>query len=135
MWLAHIHNSFNRSHWQMRMNISQFSRLTELSTHTLRYYEKLGLLTNIARNANGRRDYSAADVDWARFINRLKATGMPLVQILNYSRLRAEGESTLEPRRQILQNHRNALQARIEAELEHLKVLDSKIAYYQSLKP
>ena len=116
------------------MNITKFSELTTLTPHTLRYYEKLGLLTNISRNSSGHRAYSQADIDWVTFINRLKATGMPLEQILEYAHLRAEGESTFEQRRILLQKHRDALKARIENELEHLRMLDLKIDYYDSHK-
>ena len=117
------------------MNITKFSELTSLTPHTLRYYEKLGLLGNISRNRCGHRSYSQADIDWVTFINRLKETGMPLAQILRYAHLRAEGETTVEQRRILLQTHRDALQARIENELEHLRMLDLKIAYYNSLPP
>lgn len=117
------------------MNIAKFSELTSLSPHTLRYYEKLGLLTNISRNRSGHRSYSQADMDWVTFINRLKETGMPLEQILRYARLRAEGEATVEQRRILLQRHRDALQARIENELEHLRLLDVKIEYYTAHNP
>ncbi|SEB18278.1 MerR family transcriptional regulator [Marinobacterium iners] len=116
------------------MNISRFSDLTQLSPHTLRYYEKIGLLSNISRNSSGHRIYTTADVEWAKFINRLKATGMPLEQILEYSNLRALGEETFEQRRLLLQKHRDALKHRIESELEHLQALDAKIHYYDENK-
>lgn len=117
------------------MNIAKFSELTSLSPHTLRYYEKLGLLTNISRNSSGHRSYSQADIDWVTFINRLKETGMPLEQILEYAHLRAEGETTFEQRQILLEKHRDALKDRIKNELEHLRMLDSKIDYYDSKKP
>lgn len=116
------------------MNITKFSELTTLTAHTLRYYEKLGLLTNISRNSSGHRCYSQADIDWVTFINRLKETGMPLEQILEYANLRAEGETTFKQRRILLQKHRDALKARIENKLEHLRMLDLKIEYYESHK-
>lgn len=116
------------------MNITKFSELTSLTPHTLRYYEKFGLLTNISRNSSGHRSYSQADLNWVTFINRLRETGMPLEQILEYAHLRAEGESTFEQRRTLLQKHRDALKARIENELEHLRMLDVKIDYYNSHK-
>lgn len=116
------------------MNISKFSELTALTVHTLRYYEKLGLLTNIARDRSGHRSYTQADVEWVKFINRLKATGMPLARILEYAHLRAEGNITFAQRRQLLEKHRDALKTRIECELDHLRALDAKIDYYNSHK-
>jgi DNA-binding transcriptional MerR regulator len=117
------------------MNISQFSEMTSLSAYTLRYYEKLGLLTNISRNSSGHRSYSRDDLTWVAFITRLKETGMPLEQILEYARLRAQGESTYEQRRILLRQHRDALKTRIDRELEHLRMLDLKIDFYQENKP
>lgn len=116
------------------MNISKFSELTQLSSHTLRYYEKIGLLANIPRNSSGHRSYNTLDVEWVKFINRLKATGMPLEQILEYAHLRAAGDGTFEQRRLLLQKHREVLQHKIESEREHLRALDAKIAYYAAKK-
>ena len=117
------------------MNISKFSALTGLSPHTLRYYEKLGLLSHISRNDSGHRSYSSADAEWVRFINRLKVTGMPLKQILTYAQLREAGANTFQQRRLLLEQHRDALQTRIDNDLEHLRALDAKIAFYDADKP
>lgn len=113
------------------MNISTFAKLTGLSIHTLRYYEKLGLLSNIGRNASGHRCYTPADAQWVNFINRLKATGMPLQQIIDYARLRALGTPTLAARNRLLCQHRDALQQRLQQDLDHLHALEAKIALYQ----
>lgn len=114
------------------MNISKFSELTQISPHTLRYYEKIGLLSNISRNSSGHRSYTTADVEWVKFINRLKAIGMPLEQILEYAHLRAAGEETYGQRQLLLQKHRDILKQRIESEMQHLQALDAKIDYYES---
>lgn len=84
------------------MNISTFAERTGLTPHTLRYYEKLGLLSGISRDASGHRAYRSADIEWVKFICRLKATGMPLEQISQYAHLRACGDSTPAERRRAL---------------------------------
>lgn len=76
------------------MRIQAFATLTGLGVHTLRYYEKLGLLVP-ARNASGHRDYSRSELDWAAFIKRLKATDMPLEEIQRYALLRSQGRRPL----------------------------------------
>jgi DNA-binding transcriptional MerR regulator len=114
------------------MNISQLSEKINLSIHTLRYYEKLGLLKGIQRNSSGHRVYTAGDLLWLEFILRLKETGMPLNDILEYSLLRDLGVSTNVNRQMILENHRAKLQAKIELEIQHLTALNKKIEYYQS---
>lgn len=44
------------------MKISMFSQLTGVSVHTLRYYEKIGLLS-ISRDGSGHRCYTETDID------------------------------------------------------------------------
>ncbi len=77
------------------MNMKAFSSLVGLSAHTLRYYEKIGLLKNVQRNSSGHRVYTAKDVKWLEFVIRLKETAMPLEKILEYARLREQGSSTV----------------------------------------
>jgi DNA-binding transcriptional MerR regulator len=62
------------------MNIKEFSDRSHVSAHTLRYYEKIGLLTDIQRNSSGHREDNAKDLEWLGFIVRLKETGMSLEQ-------------------------------------------------------
>ena len=73
------------------MNIKEFSQLVGLSAHTLRYYEKIGLLRNVLRSPSGHRAYTPRDIEWISFVIRLKETGMPLEEILDYAKLRKLG--------------------------------------------
>ncbi|PKH06900.1 MerR family transcriptional regulator [Moritella sp. Urea-trap-13] len=114
------------------MNISQFSADTGLSAHTLRYYEKIGLLAPVYRNQSGHRDYAKKDLEWIAFIIRLKETAMPLKQILHYAHLREEGSETASERQALLVLHSEMLEARITTELEHLEALKKKIKYYDN---
>lgn len=115
------------------MNIRQFSDMTGLSPHTLRYYEKIGLLSAIARNQSGHRRYSKRDHEWVAFITRLKETGMPLKQIMQYAELRAEGPDTSAERKALLEQHATLLERKIAQDVEHLNALHKKIKYYDNL--
>ena len=77
------------------MTIQEFANLTGLTVHTLRYYEQIGLLGPVPRTAAGHRHYGRQELDWVNFIKRLKATEMPLRDILRYAELRQQGERTL----------------------------------------
>lgn len=99
------------------------SQKTGLSTHTLRYYEKIGLLLNIARDSNGHRDYSEKDTIWIEFIKRLKATDMPLNEIKAFADLRSQGNSTINDRLKILENH----QVRVKEQMKNLLIHQEKI--------
>ncbi|UQZ90669.1 MerR family transcriptional regulator [Deltaproteobacteria bacterium Smac51] len=114
----------------MHYSIGQFAEATGLSAHTLRYYEKEGLI-EARRGRGGQRYYSEADLRWVEFIMRLKETGMPIRKIKTYADLRAEGEPTLAARLQMLQAHREHIMAELSRWSEHLKKMDLKIEYYQ----
>jgi len=115
------------------MNIQQFSKRTGLSAHTLRYYEKIGLLRDIGRNRSGHRWYSDRDLEWVEFIIRLKDMGAPLQDILLYADLRAQGDSTITQRKDILMRHAERVSERLLKEQEHLQKLQDKIAFYEQM--
>ena len=103
-------------------SIGEFSKLTGLGIHTLRYYEQENLIIP-KRNAANRRSYSDSDIKWIDFIKRLKDTGMPIKEIKQYAELRAMGESTLYERMEMLINHRKALNIQILSLQEHMSKL------------
>ena len=114
----------------MDYSIGEFSEVTGLGIHTLRYYEHENLITPV-RNSSNRRRYSEKDITWIAFIKRLKATGMPIKEIKRYAVLRAEGDATLTERMEMLIQHRQSLKDQIRQLQEHEAKLDEKIAFYQ----
>lgn len=114
------------------MNVAEFSKRVGLNPHTVRYYDKLGLLDKVQRLANGHRYFTPKDVAWVAFIQRLKATGMPLADILTYAALRKTGTSTLSARRQLLSDHAKQVERKLAEQQGHLDQLKEKIALYQS---
>ena len=115
----------------MNYSIGEFSNLTNISIYTLRYYEKENLIIP-NRKENGRRCYSEKDVIWIQFIKRLKDTKMPIKEIQEYAKLRANGDSTMNERMEMLIKHRIALKEEIIKSNEHLKKLNDKINYYKT---
>ena len=114
----------------MEYSIGEFSKLTNLGIHTLRYYEHENLITP-KRNSSNRRCYSDKDLAWIEFIKRLKDTGMPIKEIQRYAELRAEGDLTLNERMEMLTVHRESLNEQIKALQEHMAKLDDKIDFYR----
>lgn len=114
----------------MEYSIGGFSALTGLSAHTLRYYEQEGLIMP-ARNQTGRRRYSESDLAWIEFIRRLKDTGMPIKDICRYAQLRAQGDSTLPERMEMLTAHMERLSGQISFLLDHMAKLEEKIEFYR----
>ena len=115
----------------MNYSIGEFSNLTNISIYTLRYYEKENLIIP-NRKENGRRCYSEKDVIWIEFIKRLKDTKMPIKEIQEYAKLRADGDSTMTERMEMLIKHRIVLQEEIAKSKEHLNKLNDKINYYKT---
>jgi DNA-binding transcriptional MerR regulator len=114
----------------LEYSIGEFSRLTNLGIHTLRYYEHEHLITP-KRNSSNRRCYSDKDLAWIEFIKRLKDTGMPIKEIQRYAKLRAEGDLTLNERMEMLTVHRESLNEQIKVLQEHMAKLDDKIDFYR----
>ncbi len=115
----------------MEYSIGEFSKLTGLGIHTLRYYEQEGLIAP-KRSSGNRRCYSDKDLAWIAFIKRLKDTGMPIKEIRHYAELRADGDSTLSERMEMLVQHQQALNEQIARLQEHKIKLDEKIEFYKN---
>jgi DNA-binding transcriptional MerR regulator len=115
----------------MEYSIGEFSKLTGLGIHTLRYYEQERLIAP-ERNSGNRRCYSDKDLTWIAFIKRLKETGMPIKEIRHYAELRADGDPTLSERMEMLVQHRQALNKQIAQLQEHKIKLDEKIEFYRN---
>ncbi|WP_319380406.1 MerR family transcriptional regulator [Thiomicrorhabdus sp.] len=113
------------------MNIKEFSQRTGISPHTIRFYEKNGVLGSVQRLANGHRWFTDKDVSWMEFVLRLKQTGMPLDKIRLYAKLRSQGKETLLLRQTLLEEHAQTLEQSIEQLHSHLQKLNEKIDLYR----
>jgi DNA-binding transcriptional MerR regulator len=112
------------------MKIGDIAQRTGLTAHTIRYYERIGLLPFAPRDGTGQRVYDASVLTWIEFLGRLKTTGMSIQEMLRYAQLRAQGEATEPERAELLAEHRDQVRIRV-AELQAcLLVLDTKIANY-----
>ncbi|MUL36108.1 MerR family transcriptional regulator [Gloeocapsopsis dulcis] len=118
----------------MDTDIRQVAARTGLSVHTLRYYERNGLLEPVNRGSNGHRRYSAADIARIEFLTRLRATGMPIRQMQQFATLLREKPEAIGDRRAILEAHELEVQKRIAELQQNLKVIQWKIQHYQELE-
>ncbi len=114
----------------MAYTIQEVCRKTGLSAHTLRYYEKEGLLTGIGRSMGGFRQYTDEDLEWLGLIRCLKNTGMPLKEIARFVQMAHAGDSTLRDRVMLLQAHRDKVSARMEELQHHLDKVTRKLNYF-----
>ncbi len=110
------------------------AKQTGLSVHTLRYYEKIGLLNDVKRDENGYRQYGEKDILWIEFLIRLKDTGMSIENMKLFSALRSEGDETISARIKLLESHQNEVQKQIQSLKENLNKIEEKILHYQALE-
>ncbi|HBE78509.1 MAG TPA: MerR family transcriptional regulator [Firmicutes bacterium] len=116
------------------VTISEIAEKLGITTPTLRYYEKLGIIKNIERSTNGIRNYSEKDVNWLQFLLRLKKMKMPLAQIIRYAELRYQGDKTIGERRRILFLQKEHLLSQISELRDSLDYLEQKIQIYNAME-
>ena len=116
-----------------KLTIQEVSHATGLSAHTLRYYERIGLIHPINREENTRRCYTADDVGWIDFLLKLRAIGMSIKDMQRYAELQRQGDATLPERVEMLKSLRDKVESYIEEMNEHLKLIYYKIDYYQKV--
>lgn len=114
------------------MKIAEVSERYSLSTDTLRYYERIGLLPPVNRAESGIRDYNDLDVRRVEFIKCMRSAGLPIDVLTEYISLVQQGDDTIPARKRILQEQRALLAARMAEMQKTLDVLDSKIAIYEN---
>lgn len=113
------------------LTISDAAREAGLSAHTLRYYERAGLLRPVARAGSGHRRYDEQDLAWIDFLTKLRSTGMPIRQVRRYAELVWAGPETEPERLALLEAHRDQVRAQLEHTERCLERIDRKIDLYR----
>ncbi|MEV4891712.1 MerR family transcriptional regulator [Nonomuraea sp. NPDC050547] len=106
---------------------------TGFSLDTLRYYEKIGLLSGIERNSAGQRRFTQQDLGWLNLIRCLRDTGMPIAGMLRFADLVRQGEHTVAERIELLEEHDRRVKEQIANLAERQKYIHHKISYYRSV--
>jgi len=114
------------------VSIADAARRTGVSVHTLRYYERAGLVvTAIDRTTGGRGRYRQLDLDWIKVCTKLRATGMPIKSIRRYAELVSAGHGNEQERLALMEAHRADVIAKLAELEENLKLIDHKIDVYR----
>jgi DNA-binding transcriptional MerR regulator len=116
------------------LTIADVAMRSGLSAHTLRYYERVGLLDPVARVHGGQRRYDVHDLAWLAFLQRLRATGMSIRDMQRFAELRRHGGTTIGERRALLEAHRDEVLERIAELRRDLHTVTEKITDYQTLE-
>ena len=114
------------------LSISEAAERTGLSTHTLRYYEREGLmLGGVGRASSTHRRYSDADISWVEFLTKLRSTAMPISKVREYVDLVREGDASTPARLALLMAHRESVMSQLDEMTRSLAAIDYKIALYR----
>ncbi|HCT64199.1 MAG TPA: MerR family transcriptional regulator [Lachnospiraceae bacterium] len=116
------------------IEISDVSKLMKLNSSTLRYYESIGLITDIKRNASGKRIYSEEDIKWIEMIGRLRETGMNINKMKKYAQLRKMGDSTITERKNIMKEHLEFIENKIEELSKSRDYVAKKVEIYTEME-
>ena len=111
-------------------SIQDVSKKTGLSAHTLRYYEKEGLISGVERTQGGFRQYTDEDLERLGLICCLKNTGMSIQEIARFVQLTREGDHTLKERVELLREHRERVLARMEEMQKYLEKVTWKLNFF-----
>jgi DNA-binding transcriptional MerR regulator len=112
------------------LTIAEVAKRTGLTRHTLRYYERDGLMLGVDRDSSGHRSYSEGDLGWIELITKLRATGMPIREVRRYAGLVRAGDGNEDERLALLRAHRDRVRAQLDAMSANLDAIDMKIGYY-----
>jgi DNA-binding transcriptional MerR regulator len=112
------------------LRIGELAARTGRSVHTIRWYERQGLIPGVVRDSGGRRVYHERHVGWLELIERLRFTGMSIAQMRDYTALVKQGRGSLKQQQALLFAHRTRVRETIGGWTEALKLLDRKIDFY-----
>ncbi|TBU99810.1 MerR family transcriptional regulator [Stutzerimonas kirkiae] len=113
------------------LSIHEVAGRTGLTPHTLRYYERIGLISPVGRGIGGQRRYAEADIAWVEFLVRLRATRMPIARMKEFAILRSAGDVTYPYRRLMLETHLAELQQVMDDMQRAATTISEKIAFYK----
>lgn len=118
---------------ELELGIGDVARLTGLSVHALRFYEREGLLLShhVARGTGGHRRYGTQDVNWLRMCVKLRASGMPLAKIRRYAELVREGPGNEQHRLELLREQQQRVENQLTELGECLQIISRKVGIYE----
>ena len=113
-------------------SIAEAAERTGVSAHTLRYYERIGLLERVARAPSGHRAFGKDDLGRIEFLTLLRRTGMTIRDMGRFMELTRAGNDTIADRVELLERHRRRVRTDIDELERHASVIDRKLAIYRA---
>jgi DNA-binding transcriptional MerR regulator len=114
------------------MTIAEVSEKYNITTDTLRYYERIGLLPPVTRTSGGIRNFTETDCNWVQFIKCMRDAGIPVEALIDYVNMFQQGDSTREARKELLIEQRKLLKKHLDELQKTIEHLDWKIKHYDN---
>ena len=112
------------------MTIAEETKQFDISADTLRYYERIGLIPPVPRTAGGIRDYDEASCKWIELMKHLRAAGVQIEALVEYTALVQQGDQTQAQRKNLLLEQREQLERRIAEMQQSLERLNKRLEWY-----
>ncbi|WP_126557781.1 MerR family transcriptional regulator [Dictyobacter kobayashii] len=119
----------------LHFTLQEVVQRSGLSEHTLRYYERIGLLDRVKRdNSSGHRRYTAEDVRNIETLACLRTTGMSIEDMRTYFALLKDGKAAADQQLELFEAQRKALEQELAQKQEHLRYLEHKVAFWKAVQ-
>ena len=113
------------------MTIKEVSEKYDISSDTLRYYERIGMIPEVTRTASGIRDYLESDLSWVELVICMRKAGVSVESLIEYVKMCMQGDTTFSARLHLLQEEKEKLEEQRSQLETAMKRLDYKISRYQ----
>ncbi|MBW1605030.1 MerR family transcriptional regulator [Lactobacillus sp. Sy-1] len=115
------------------MRITEVAKRFSITTQTLRYWERIGLLTNVKKDASGYRNYDDDNLEQLKFVTCMRNNGMSIAALQNYLALFKQGPATLGKRKKIIRDQIYNIDHQIDSLNEAKQMLSYKLEHYDEL--
>jgi len=113
------------------VTIKEVSEKYNISSDTLRYYERIGMIPEVTRTASGIRDYQESDLSWVELVICMRKAGVSVESLIEYVKMCMQGDTTFSARLHLLQEEKEKLEEQRSQLETAMKRLDYKISRYQ----
>jgi DNA-binding transcriptional MerR regulator len=119
----------------LHFTLQEVVQRSGLSEHTLRYYERIGLLDRVKRDSSsGHRRYTTEDVQNIEALACLRTTGMSIDDMRKYFALLKDGRAAADQQLALFEGQKKALEQELAQKQEHLRYLEQKVAFWKAVQ-
>lgn len=115
-------------------SIKEISKLFHLPSSTLRYYEDMGILTDVECTASGQRIYTEEHIGRLKAICCFKRAGVTISDIHKYFLLEDDKFTNIDDILLLLTKNKTQMESKLKQLSADLVHINEKLAYYEAIK-